>query len=181
MLLLLAAPFMGVAQNHGQVNENGAGRIDFLGYEPTSQTYAIGITNLKACTIDFRIEWQGKDTVVTIQGFQTRQVSLPAAKRNDDLIKAKATTAPCAAPDLGWIEIWTPYNLPVRFTYINVKKVDAENIKVTFETEEDEGVKEFHIMVSLDGKTFFKVAVTPVRNPKTKQYEALIKINSLKS
>ncbi len=178
--LLIAMPFIGIAQNGGHNSQNGAAKLEFLGYESTSQSYVIAITNFKACTIDFRLKNQDLDTVITVTGMQSKQITFHALKKNNDQIQIKPLDA-CAAPDLGWLEVKTPFNLPVRFKDVNVTRFNDEYLKVTFSTDETENVKTFYVKVSLDGKTFKTVSLVPVNTYQPNSvYVAFIKIKDLK-
>jgi hypothetical protein len=72
-------------------------------------------------------------------------------------------------------------SLPVKFSDLSVSQIDPETLLVRFTTFETEGVKQFNVQFSLDGKTFKTVAIIfpDGANPNT-SYKAKIKISSLK-
>lgn len=179
-ILLTIISLSTFAQNGGMSNENNTTRLDWVGYQ--SAQFHISITNKRICTNTYLVNWQGKDTLFVMQGLQTRQILLPATKTTNDRIRVRPTNASeCTGNDMGWVEVFSPIDLPVKFSYFAVKKLDPETLAIIFTTYETENVKYFHVTVSDDGKTWRKVAIVmPYANNANGTYTAKLKIKNLK-
>lgn len=71
--------------------------------------------------------------------------------------------------------------LPVKWAEFLVTSIDADNVSVTFTTYETEGVKQFNIQVSTDGKTFKTVAIVfPNGYQPNSKYKAIINVKNLR-
>jgi len=178
-IVFILSSFVSLAQNKGKVNENNTARIDYLGWQ--SNLYNVSLTNKETCSINFKVSWLQKDTVINVQPFQTRQIQLPGPAKPYEVIKAKPESSECNGIDNGWVEIETPASLPVKFGDFSVIQIDPETLLVKFTTYETEGVKQFNIQVSLDGKNYKTVAIIfPDGYNSNTSYKAKIKISSLK-
>ena len=80
-------------------------------------------------------------------------------------------------PDNGWVELQSLNVLPIKFGQITATKINPGLIKLTFESEEDNTIKHYNILVSEDGKVYRKAHILfPDGITGGKKYSILIKL-----
>lgn len=147
------------AVNGGQDGENEYGKLEYAGY--SGGHYILNLTNKQSCGVDFTISWLGYDTTIYINGLTTKTIQLPGAAHGNEKIRAKPLyRCGSSGGDMGQLEVITPVSLPVTFKYIRAESVGSNQVKVSFEVSEANGVDVYWIQISKDGKTYinaFKV------------------------
>jgi len=121
------------------------------------------VTNKQSCSVNTQYTVVGSsqitDTVVSGNGFY--YIHIPSSQSEIKTTKARSRQfCPNMCPDQGWVEEDNILNtLPIKFEYLNVRKVDNKTIEVEFLASDAGGEDRFNIQVSTDAKTFKTVAI----------------------
>jgi len=166
------------SQNGGQSNENNVLRIEYIGY--SNGNHIFSVINKVNCELVVKVDKNGTFADHTLSALQSIFINVPVTSSSQIVIfKAKRQSgASCKQnPDNGWAELQSNYVLPIKFGPMSVTKVSSGLIKLTFESEEDNTIQHYNILVSEDGKTFKKAHILfPNGITGNKKYSVLIKL-----
>lgn len=161
MILICALiPFISMAQsgNGGQSAENNFGKLEYVGY--SNGEYVLGLTNKQSCTVNIKLEWLGHDSVISFAPNLPTIIRLPGAAVGNTKIKSKPLDR-CSAgsSDMGFLEIWSPVTLPIKFNYFQGTRISDTKMKLQFDVEDTDNEGKFTVQVSFNGKDWEDVAV----------------------
>lgn len=158
MAILCLYYLFGYSQNGGQLNENNVLKIEYVGY---NTNHIFKVINKVNCELIIKMDKNGsfnnmtltplQETFIHISGPQSTVVNFKAKRQSGALCKQN--------PDNGWVELNSLIILPIKWGPITTIRINPNLIKVTFETEEDNTIKHYNIMISEDGKTFKKANI----------------------
>lgn len=154
MILICALfPIISMAQsgNGGQSAENNFGKLEYVGY--SNGEYVLSATNKQSCTINTKFEWVGHDSVISIAGNTTVIIRLPGNAISMTKIRSKPLDrCESGSSDLGWLEIWSPASLPIKFNYFQGTRISDTKMKLQFDVEDPDNEGKLIIQVSFDAK-----------------------------
>ena len=141
-------------QNGGQSAESSALKIETNGVSSNYQAI-IKVTNKQNCSAGVRFDHNGTTRTKSILplSFDTFMINLPEC-----IVKVKPLTN-CGGIDMGWVELDICGALPVKFMNVQANRIDAQTVQLYFESEEDNTIREYHVKLSTDGKTYQTVKV----------------------
>lgn len=163
-------------KNSGQSNTNEFTNLTFEGY--SGGYYALYLQNKQACGIDFSVQWLDKDTTIYVPGSTTNVIQLPGAPKGHEKIKAKPLyRCGTSGGDMGWVEIITPENLPIKFKSIRWEEVGKKQLRITFDVAEVSGINVLNVQVRLNTGEWKNVAVVfPEETQPNRQYSVTINL-----
>lgn len=166
------------SQNGGQSNENNVLKIEYIGY--SNGNHIFNVINKVNCELVIKVDKNGIFADHTLSALQSTFINVPTTGSSQIVtFKAKRQSgALCKQnPDNGWAELQSNYILPIKFGPISVTKINPGLIKLTFESEEDNTIRHYNIMISEDGKTYRKAHILfPNGITGNKKYSVLIKL-----
>ena len=178
LFIMLFLSLFSYSQNGGQSSENNVLRIEYIGY--SNGNHIFQITNKVNCELITKLDKNGTFADLTLTALQSVFVNVPASSGSQIVnFKAKRQSgASCKQnPDNGWAELQSLNVLPIKFGQIVATKINPVLIKLTFESEEDNTIKHYNIMISEDGKTFRKANILfPDGITGHKKYSVFIKL-----
>jgi len=168
---------VGLSQNGGQNSENNVLRITYIGWKDGE--HRVNLENKLNCSVTATYNFDGVTAEVVLPALTT--VTLTKAALQASVLNAKAkrrSGALClSTPDNGWVETFTVILTPIKFKSISAKRIDANTIKVTFESEEDYDLSYYTIKLSTDGVNYRNVGIIfPDGIISSKTYSINIKI-----
>lgn len=155
--LLIGISINSMAQNGGQYPENNSVKLEWIGS-------SVKVTNKQACESEIRVSYAQTDVDFIIAGNSSFIFMPPAMIAT---IKAKNTTN-CGASDFGLVEL-TLTAMPAKFLSFDFASIGDKKVLVTFEMAETSNIKQYNILISLDGVNYTQIdsikadAVTPNR------------------
>lgn len=159
--ILLLLPFTIYGQNGGQLNENSVIKIDYIGY--SNGEHHFKVTNKQSCSVNtqYTVVGSSQITDTVVGGNGCYYIHIPSQLSEIKTTKARSRQfCPNTSPDQGWVEEDNILNsLPIKFEYINVRKIDSKTIEVEFLASDTDGEDRFNIQVSTDARTFKTVAI----------------------
>lgn len=149
VLLSLLLPLRMVSQNGGQFSETPSLKIEFSGQLPNMENI-ITVTNKVNCQADITLMYNGNRTkTVPSLAQDTFHVTLFQS------CALKARTNPdCQTPNYGVVELNLCQILPLKLTYLEVRKVNQSEIEVIFEVSEISKISHLNFQISQDGLNF---------------------------
>lgn len=180
-LLALSTLFCS-AQNGGLVNENSVIKIDYVNYNFQTSNFVFLITNKQNCSVtaQYKIVHTNQIVDITLSGNGTYTVYVPGVITEDEHVKAKATSfCPGVVVNSGWVETDNQGGtiLPIKFKSISTQRINADSIRITFESEEDNTIEYYVAKISFDGKIWKEVAIVmPNGIVGNKTYSVTVKI-----
>jgi hypothetical protein len=178
LFIALLISLFSYSQNGGQSSENNVLKIEYIGY--SSGNHIFKITNKVNCELVTKLDQNGTFVDHTLSALQSSFINIPASSSSQIVyFKAKREGgAICKQnPDNGWTELQSAIVLSIKFGQITATKINPGLIKLTFESEEDNTIKHYNILVSEDGKVYRKAHILfPDGITGGKKYSVLIKL-----
>jgi hypothetical protein len=145
------------SQNGGQLNENNVLKIEYHGY--INGSYAFTLKNKANCQTVVKVDKNGVVSNYTLSALQT--VTFLIIGSPTEIIKFRAkreSGANCIQnPNNGWVEQRCLTVVPVKFLKISATAINANRIKLQFESEEDLDLSHYNIKLSYDAINYKQV------------------------
>jgi hypothetical protein len=160
ILICALFPLFSMAQtgNGGQSAENNFGKLEYVGY--SNGEYVLSATNKQTCTATHKLEWLGKDSVISLPPNSPTIIHLPGAAVANTKIKSKPLDR-CepGSSDMGFLEVVSPVSLPITFNYFSGTLISSTKMKLEFSVEDTDNDGKFTISVSFDFKKWEDLVV----------------------
>ncbi|CAB4142821.1 hypothetical protein UFOVP449_81 [uncultured Caudovirales phage] len=179
-IFILILPLITLAQNGGQSNENSVLKINYIGY--SGSYFLFKIENKQNCAVRIQYTHSGNTRMLdtTIEALSVFLYKIPSTFSEKFIAKARSRSfCPNELPDQGWVEAETiSSTLPVTFMGIFVKKINHNTLNVKFKVDEDNTIKFYRVLISIDGgkKYINKIILFPNGMEGKKLYEVNIKL-----